>query len=294
VTRNDLAAGASAGQGKTVIVTGAGTNLGQAMALRLLSDGFNCVLGGLVADELQETVELSGEHRVQATALACDVRLPEDRQRLIELAVEQPGKLFGLVNNAGVFRFRPFFDETLTDWRDTLEINLEAPFFLAQLAIEAMRKNGEGRIVNIASMHGVVGVNNLGRGATMPETTPEDRGPVRCSAYATSKGGLIQLTRELAIAAGRWGITVNAVSPGTVRHKKRHANPATDATDASRMPAPSEQAINEAMNTIAQQTLLGRLGKAEDIAGPVRFLLSDDAAYITGANLVVDGGFTAW
>src|ERR1700756_2284597 len=92
---------------KTVIVTGAGTNLGQGMALRLLRDGFRCVLAGLVPVELQQTIELSGEHGARATVVECDIRVAEDRRRLIEIAVAQPGKLFGLVNNAAVFRFRP-------------------------------------------------------------------------------------------------------------------------------------------------------------------------------------------
>ena len=280
--------------GRTVIVTGAGGNLGRAMALRCLREGFRCVVAGLGQEQLRETVALSGEHGVRAAVLECDVRIPEDRRRLIETALQQPGRLYGLINNAAVFRFRPLFDESLADWRETFEINLEAAFFLSQLAIEEMRKRGEGRIVNIASMHGVVGVYPLGRGATLPEMTAGDRGPVRCSAYAASKGGLIQLTRELAIAAGPWGITVNAISPGSVPGEHRHASPSSGAAGSTWRPQLSAEEQERVRDALVLQVPLRRLGKAEDIAGPVCFLLSDDAAYVTGANLAVDGGFTAW
>jgi NAD(P)-dependent dehydrogenase (short-subunit alcohol dehydrogenase family) len=232
---------------------------------------------------LTQTVELSGEDAGRAVVVECDIRKPEDRERLMAVALEQPGTLYGLVNNAGIFRFRPLLDESVVDWRDTFETNVEATFFLSQLAIGVMRTQRQGRIINIASMHGMVGVSNLGRGTSLPESSEGDRGPFRGSAYATSKGALIQLTRDLAIAVGRWGITVNAVSPGSVPPKA-----------GSSKRVQTKDAEREVLEALILQTPLGRLGTVEDIAGPVSFLLSDDAAYITGANIVVDGGFTAW
>jgi NAD(P)-dependent dehydrogenase (short-subunit alcohol dehydrogenase family) len=279
---------------KTLIVTGAGTNLGRAMALRLLRDGFRCVLAGRDEALIAETVELSDAQTDQATIFACNLQVPEERHRLLEVAIAQPGRLFGLINNAAIFRFRPFFDETLEDWRETLETNLEAVYFLSQLAIEVMRRSAGGRIVNIASMHGMVGVSHLGRGATLPEATPGDRGPVRCSAYAISKGGVIQLTRELAIVAGRWGITVNSVSPGTIYSANGPPQTANGLRGSAWMPDADKEQVRTTLGALAGQTLLGRLGTVEEVAGPVRFLLSEDASYITGTNLVVDGGFTAW
>jgi len=285
---------------KTIVVTGAGSHLGRGMALRLLHDGFRCVLAGLDQSQLQETVELSGKNSSRAIAIECDIRNPEHRQRLIALAVEQPGKLFGLVNNAGIHRFRPLLDETVAEWRDTLETNLEAAFFLSQLAIAEMRIQRQGRIVNIASINGIVGMNNFGRGSILPETSADNRGPVRGSAYASSKGGLIQLTRDLAVAVGPWGITVNAVSLGTVPPEKdselfkENETPGSAASFEKRIFELTEEAKKELFDAFALQIPLGRFGTVEDVAGPVRFLLSDDAAYITGANLVVDGGFTAW
>jgi NAD(P)-dependent dehydrogenase (short-subunit alcohol dehydrogenase family) len=281
---------------RTVIVTGAGSNLGRAMALRLLHDGFRCVLAGLDHAQLKQTVQLSGANSPRAAVIECDIRDPKDRTRLVAAAVEQPGKLFGLVNNAGIVRFRPLLEETLEDWRVTFETNLEAAFFLSQLAIAEMRGQRRGRVVNIASINGIVGINNQGRGAILPETSEGDHGPVRGSAYASSKGGLIQLTRDLAVAVGPWGITVNSVSPGTIPPKDLEAlkTDETPGSSGKRFSELTEEAKREVFDALALQTPLRRLGTAEDIAGPVRFLFSDDAAYITGANLVVDGGFTAW
>ncbi|NED98545.1 SDR family oxidoreductase, partial [Phytoactinopolyspora alkaliphila] len=230
----------------------------------------------------------------RAVVVECDIRSAQDRDRLIDTAAEH-GQLFALVNNAGIARMRPLLDETVQDWRDTLETNLEAAFFLAQRAVEHMRPHGEGRIVNIASMHGIVGLNNQGLGNRAPETTPGDRGPVRESAYAASKGALIQMTRDLAAAVGRWGITVNAISPGNVPRPDDHQNPPTTTNpDTPRPPQLGDKMPPEVAQALAMQTPLQRLGTVDEIAGPVSFLLSRDATYITGANLVVDGGFTSW
>jgi NAD(P)-dependent dehydrogenase (short-subunit alcohol dehydrogenase family) len=288
---------------KTVIVTGAGGHLGRAMAHRLLRDGFRCVLADKNEASVVRTLALADTAAAaRGVVVACDIRVVEDRDRLITCAVKQPGTLFGLVNNAGTGKLRPLLDESVADWRDTLETNLEAAFFLAQRAIESMRRQGVGRIINIASMHGIVGMNNLGHGARAPDTSPGDRGPVRCSAYTTSKGGLIQLTRDLAAAVGRWGITVNAISPGQIPHSENpptykegvpQESGATEATS-GKTPGLGDTLDAEIIKALGLQTPLQRVGRVEEIAGPVRFLLSDDATYITGANLVVDGGFTIW
>ena len=150
--------------------------------------------------------------------VVCRIRVAQDRaDRLIARAAAQPGTLFGLVNNAGTGKLRPLLEESVADWRDTFETNLEAAFFLAQRAIESMRPQREGRIVNIASMHGIVGMSNLGTGREHRRLRRGIR-PVRCSAYTTSKGGVIQLTRDLAAAVGRWGINNQRNKPGTDDH----------------------------------------------------------------------------
>src|ERR1700722_8527795 len=141
---------------KTVIVTGAGGHLGRAMAHGLLRDGFRCILADKNEDNVARTLALAGTAAAaRGVAVVCDIRVAEDRDRLIASAAQQPGTLFGLVNNAGTGKLRPLLDESVADWRDTFETNLEAAFFLAQRAIESMRSHGEGRVVNIASMLGI-------------------------------------------------------------------------------------------------------------------------------------------
>jgi NAD(P)-dependent dehydrogenase (short-subunit alcohol dehydrogenase family) len=276
-----------------VIITGAGGGLGRAMAHRLSRDGFRCVLAGRHADSLRRTVEGIATGAPHLRVFPCDIREPDGRDRLIDCALDIDGTLYGLVNNAGVGRLRPLLEESVKDWRDTMETNVEAAFFLAQRVIEHMRIRQEGRIVNIASMHGIVGMNNLGQENRAPQTSPGDLGPVRCSAYTTSKGALVQLTRDLAAAVGRWGITVNAVSPGNIPHPE-YPDSSSGQTNAGSEPKLGDKVDQETLDALALQTPLRRLGRVEEIAGSVRFLLSEDAGYITGANLVVDGGFTIW
>ncbi len=275
---------------RVVIITGGGTGIGRAISRRLLVDGFRCVLAGPDEQLMHETVRLSEVDPSRATVVVADVRKSDDRDRLVACASELPGSLYGLVNNAGITLLAPLLDESVEDWRTTFETNVEASFFLSQKVFEVMRTRGEGRVVNIASVRGFIALDNRGYGPLIPPTSTGDRGPVRVTAYAASKGAAIQLTRDLATAVAPWGITVNCVSPGTVRHpddevvekRKRTTDPAI----AAALPTIDEQ--------LASWVPLGRLGTVEDIAGPVRFLLSSDAAYITGANLVVDGGWTLW
>lgn len=288
--------------GKTVIVTGAGGGLGRAMSHRLLRDGYTCVLADLKESAIERTLELAGEYATRAVPVTGDICLPEDRDRLVEYAAEQSGTLYGLVNNAGIAEMRPLLDESPDEWRLIFETNLEAAYFLAQKSIERMRRNRSGRIINIASMNGMVALNNDGLGERAPEVTEGDRGPVRQSAYGASKGGLIHLTRELAAAVGRWGITVNSVSPGNVPHgshadddgREDRGEKEQQSDGKWRRPRLGDRVDPEIERAVSRQTPLQRLGKVEEIAGPVSFLLSADASYITGANLVVDGGFTIW
>ncbi|WP_166462605.1 SDR family NAD(P)-dependent oxidoreductase [Amycolatopsis acidicola] len=273
-----------------MIVTGAGSGLGRAISLRLIRDGYRCILVGRNVENLEATRAAAGADGSRATVISCDVTDSTERDSLLDALRESGSELFGLVNNAGVAFAEPFFDECLHDWRSTMETNLEAVFFLSQHAIDIMRKYNAGRIVNISSAYGVIAFNNSGYGSRAPDSSPGDRGPFRQSAYAASKGGLIHLTRDLAATAGRWGITVNTISPGSIPHfdsqRKR--------TDQSDKPRLGECVDPEILRNLAEQVPLQRLGTVGEIAGPVRFLLSDDASYITGANIVVDGGWSIW
>ena len=139
-----------------------------------------------------------------------------------------------------------------------------------------MRDRNWGRIVNIASMYGSVALNN-DLYTPMFANDNENLGPTRISAYHASKGGLITLSRDLAVAVARWGITVNTISPGGVMIERFEKS----------IPA-------EVIRKLEVMTPLGRLGKPREIAYAVRFLASEEASYITGADLLVDGGFTIW
>jgi NAD(P)-dependent dehydrogenase (short-subunit alcohol dehydrogenase family) len=245
---------------------------------------------------LEETISSSGVDKRRALAVVSDIRDPDAREHLIDCSTRWQGHLFGLVNNAGITRLAPLLDESIGNWRDTIETNLEASYFLMQAAVDHMRKHGEGRVVNIASIHGIVGRDSLGLEAL--EASPGDRGPMRESAYAASKGALIQLTRDLATAVGRWGIAVNAVSPGFVEHPADEVQRRLAAPEQPGLVGKPDPWLKDAGPEIAKRlnsrVPLGRLGRVEDIAGSVSFLMSKDAAYITGMNLVVDGGFSAW
>lgn len=282
---------------RTVIVTGAGTGIGRAIARRLMADGFRCVLAGPDRAQLEETASHPGVEPGQADAVVCDVRDQDDRRRLVEVAADPAaGRLYGLVNNAGITKLAPLLDEDVEQWRATMETNLEACFFLSQLAIEELRGAGEGRIVNIGSIHGFLGRHDLGLSAL--EETPGDRGPIRESAYAASKGAVVQLTRELASAVGRWNITVNCVSPGFTNHPRAELERRLAASKRegllAKAPLEVEGAKEEMEREMAARAPLGRMGQVDDIAGPVSFLLSPDASFVTGLNLVADGGWSIW
>lgn len=285
---------------RVVVVTGAGTGIGRAIASRTLRDGYRCVLAGPYQGELEETIVLSGVDAGRALTMECDVRDAGDRSRLVAVATGA-GALYGLVNNAGITRLAPLLDESVHEWRETIETNLEAAYFMAQGVLPHMRDRREGRIINIASIYGIVARDARVWGVATP-TVRDGRGPIRESAYAASKGGLLQLTRDLAAAVGSWGITVNAVSPGVVEHpsaeaERRAADPERPALT-GRVDAAARKAAQEAAPQIRAQLIsrvpLERLARVEDIAGPVSFLLSSDASYVTGTNLVADGGWSIW
>lgn len=285
---------------RKVVITGAGSGIGRAITQRLLLDGFSCILAGRRQSALEETVAKTGVDSKRAEIVACDLRLPEDRRRLISRSVEASGTLFGLINNAGIGLGNPFLDVPLTYWRHAIEVNLEAAFFLAQEAAEYMRPQSAGRIVNISSVRGFRVRNNVDYGDRAPEVTPGNRGPVRDPAYAASKGGLIQLTKELAAAVGRWGITANSISPGVIPHPDysddRQIAKAPDFVEGlpAKWAGVGYEVSPDLLRTLENRIPLGRVGCVQEIAGPVSFLLSDDASYITGENLVVDGGWTIW
>lgn len=261
---------------RAAIVTGGGTGLGRATVTALAASGVDCVVAGRRADPLDEVVEHLADHPGRVVAVAeADVADEADRQRIVTTCLDEFGRVDILVNNAGTSHQAPLLDFSLEDWREVMACNLDAPFFLSQLVLEDMRKRSWGRIVNIASVYGSLGFNASLYGDLRPDTSPGDRGPVRAPAYHVSKGGLLNLTRELAIAVAPWGVTVNTVSPGMV-------------------PLPTSNLDDEAARRLQDMTPLKRFGTPPEIGAVVRFLASEESSFMTGADVVVDGGWSIW
>ncbi|AUQ75197.1 SDR family NAD(P)-dependent oxidoreductase [Phaeobacter piscinae] len=241
--------------GRTACITGASSGLGRRAAIALAAAGAQVVAVARRAEALES---VCAEIGAQAAPVVADVA---DRSRFDALR-EDVSAPFGapdiLIHAAGVNTRQTADDVTAEGWDQTIALNLSAPFFLSQALVPAMKKQGWGRIVNFASL----------------QTTRAFPASV---AYGASKGGIGQLTRAMAEAWSRHGITANAIGPGF-------------------FPTELTQAVFDDGDRAARnaaQTCIGRNGRLEDMDGPLLFLCSDASAYVTGQVLMVDGGFTA-
>ncbi len=241
--------------GKVAIVTGAASGIGRAIAEYLQVEGAKLLLadaqGGLLA-ELAVELEQRGN---QAVAQRSDVRSYEDCKKMVSRALEEFGGVDILVNSAGVAGPMALFAETgPSQWDDLLDINLRGVMHCCRAAVRAMAAQRSGRIINIAS--------EAGKGNEK-----------RMVVYGATKGGVISLTRGLAVELGRYNITVNAVCPGVVR-------------------TPMTAFLTDDMEREwARFYPLGRLGRPQDVAALVTFLASKEASWITGQAISVNGGF---
>ena len=236
--------------GKAALVTGASGGIGAAIARTLHAQGAAVALSGTRRDALDALAAELGE---RAFVCPADLRDATEPDALIEAAEQAAGPLAILVNNAGMTRDMLALRMSDADWQAVLDVDLSAPFRLARAALRGMLRRRAGRIINIASIVGVTG--NAGQ-----------------ANYAAAKAGLIGMTKALAQEVASRGITVNAVAPGFV------TTPMTD-----RLSEQQRAKLTEAIP-------LGRIGSPEDVAAAVAYLASDEAGWVTGATLHVNGG----
>lgn len=244
--------------GRVACVTGASSGIGRAIASAFARAGAAVVGVARREDRLKDWVKDVEGEGARAAACPLDLSDSEGASASAERLREPFGAPDILVNAAGVNLREPAEEVTLESWRRTLEINLSVPFFLARALVPAMREKGWGRIINIASLQ-------------------SERAMPSSIAYGASKGGVAQLTRAMAEAWSRYGITCNALAPGFFP---------------TELTAPVFE-NDTAVERNAAQTCIGRNGRDEDLVGPAVFIASPASDYVTGQLLYVDGGFTA-
>jgi NAD(P)-dependent dehydrogenase (short-subunit alcohol dehydrogenase family) len=262
--------------GKVAIVTGAAGLLGREHCLALSGAGARVVAVDQVLEGARETAyDVTRKTGGETMAAEADVSDPRPLGRVRDDVLARFGSIDVLVNNAAVNDMVekrngaavPFEEHPLDDWRHTLDVNVTGTFLCCQIFGAHMAQRGSGSILNIASTYGIVAPNqSLYRDTTGLQTM------YKSAAYSTSKGAVLSLTRHLAAYWGARGVRVNALTPGGVRNGQDE----------------------DFVAKYAERTPLGRMAHANDYRGAIVFLASDASSYLTGANIVVDGGFTIW
>lgn len=241
---------------RVAVVTGASSGLGARFARVLDAAGAKVVLAARRVDRLEDLAS----DLADGLPVACDVTSPEDRDRLIDVTLDRYGRVDVLVNNAGTTNVTKALDETDEEFAHVVDVNLNAPFALARrVAKEIIERGAAGSIVNVASVIGLVG------SVRIPEAS-----------YAASKGGLVNLTRELAGQWARKGVRVNAIAPGFFESEMTRQMFETES----------------GMSFIERETPMARAGREDELDGVLLFLASDASSYVTGQTIPVDGGWT--
>jgi len=242
---------------RVAIVTGAGRGIGAATARALAQNGAKVVITDVTPERAKVAADINALGQT-ALALRVDVTDMEEANRAVQKTIEEFGRVDILVNNAGIYPAKAIEEMTKEDWDNVINVNLNGTFNLTKAVIPTMEQKKYGRIVNISSTAGAVvgwSVNHVH--------------------YGASKGGVLGFTRSTCLALAPHGITVNAIAPGVI--------------DSG---GPQKVATKEQLDALVATIPLKRMGQPEEIANTVVFLASGDASYITGACIVVDGGWT--
>ncbi|MBM3142132.1 MAG: SDR family oxidoreductase [Chloroflexi bacterium] len=240
---------------KVAIVTGEARGIGKAIAVRLAKEGAKVMVVDKNPDTPKDTVEGIKKDGAQATAIAADMTKAEDVHRMVQATMEQFGKIDILVNNVGLFTFEPFLD-TKEEWDRLLTLNLKSTLLCSQAVLKEMVKKSYGKIVNISSDAARIGVTTMG-------------------SYSAAKAGVMGLTKTLAREMARYNININCVCPGLVD---------------TQMTADLVAFAPEMKEKMIKAVPFRRLATPEDAAAAVCFFASDEASYITGQSLSVNGG----
>lgn len=247
--------------GKTALVTGAGRGIGRTLANGLVEFGCDLIVFDKDETHQKEVIEEVQEKGKKCLFLTADVSNPESLNEAVEKAVSHFGKIDILINNAGLNLRKPALDYTEKEWDLILDTNLKGVFFTTQAVGKIMVKRKEGKIINIASVMGLVG-------------SPSYQTVVP---YCASKGGVVQLTKAFALEWAPYNIYVNAIAPGYVK-------------TAIVQPILDDKAKYEA---VVSRIPMGRFAKIEELIGPTVFLASEASNYVTGHILCIDGGWLA-
>lgn len=236
-------------KGKTVLITGSAVGIGKATAITFAKKGANVVLADINKEKLDDVKQIA-EKYTQVLAFICDVSDEESVNNTVAEAEKVFGKIDILVNNAALWRsYKPFVETDTREWKTFFDINVMGTVYFAKAVLPKMLENGYGRIINIASVAGVYGNANMVN-------------------YSATKGAVISMTKALAKEVAKSGVTVNSVSPGSVSPAE---NPDTDYTEDSEL------------------SFMGRTGSANENANLICFLASNEAGYISGQNVQIDG-----
>ena len=239
--------------GKVALITGASRGIGQSISIILAQSGAHVICVSRNINDVQSVADKITNQKFVASAVSCDISSTNNVTELVKDIIEKHGRIDILINNAGITSDNLLMRMSEDDWDNVLNVNLKAAFTAIKAASLTMIKQRSGRIINISSVVGLMG----------------NAGQVN---YAASKAGLIGMTKSVAREFASRGITANCIAPGYIE---------TEMTNKLK---------DEVKSSLNEQIPLGRIGNVEDIAYAVAFLASDEASYITGQTLAVDGG----